>query len=177
MWEKVASPYTAQHCGCEAVMGNNAIVSSCSRSIFSLPSFCLALTPPVIANMLGKGIPIQEICIIITSSFYKVLLYCCFLILLLISISLPFSCHPCLLLCSRLQSALLWQVAVCPMHALCPLPSTLCALCLMSPALCGPVGFYLLFVSDICFVFVAWFEHVLLPSCVFCCCHVLHSGN
>ena len=127
-WEKVASPYTAQHCGCEAVMGNNAIVSSCSRSIFSLPSFCLALTPPVIAKMLGKGIPIQEICIITTSSFYGVLLYCCFLILLLITISPPFSCHPCLLLCRRLQSALLWQGAVCPMHALCPLPSTICSL-------------------------------------------------
>ena len=45
----------------------------------------------------------------------------------------------------------------------------LSALCHMPLALCCPVRFYLLFVSGICFVFVAWFEHVLLPSCIICC--------
>ena len=105
---------------------------------------------------------------------------CCCTVAYLYSSSLPFrlpfrvivvsscavGCH--LLYSGKLLCALFMPSALCP---------PLSALCLMSPALCGPVGFYLLFVSDICFVFVAWFEHVLLPSCVFCCCHLLHSGN
>ena len=56
------------------------------------------------------------------------------------------------------------------------MPSAFCpplsALCLMSLALCGPLWFYLLFVPDIWCGVVAWFEHVLLPSCVICC-HLL----
>ena len=52
------------------------------------------------------------------------------------------------------------------MHALCPPFS---ALCLMSLALCGPLRFYLLFVSDI------WC--VSVPSCVICCNNCVHSCN
>ena len=52
------------------------------------------------------------------------------------------------------------------MHALCP---PLSALCLMSLALCGPVGFFFLFVSDI------WCLSV--PSCVICYNAFLHSCN
>ena len=55
---------------------------------------------------------------------------------------------------------------MCLMHALCPPQS---ALCLMSLALCGPVWFYLLFVSDI------WC--VSVPSCVICCNNCLRSCN
>ena len=39
----------------------------------------------------------------------------------------------------------------------------------MSLALGGPVRFYLLFVPDIWCGFVAWFQQVLLASCVMCC--------
>jgi hypothetical protein len=42
--------------------------------VLSLPSFCLQLTPPVIAKMFGKEIFIQEIYIIMASSFCGVLL-------------------------------------------------------------------------------------------------------
>ena len=59
------------------------------------------------------------------------------------------------------------------MHALCP---PLSALCLMSLALCGPVGFYILFVSDIWWWVVSWFEHVLLSSYVKCL-HLLTLGT
>ena len=53
---------------------------------------------------------------------------------------------------------------MCLMHALCP---PLPALCLMSLALCGPVGFYFLFVSgSLC---------VSVPCCVICCNKCLHS--
>ena len=60
--------------------------------------------------------------------------------------------------------------ALCPMHAPCP---PLFVPCLMSLALGGPVRFYLLFVPDIWCGFVAWFQHVLLASCVICC-NLLH---
>jgi len=71
------------------------------------------------------------------------------------------------------KNATLWKLVVCLMHALCP---PLPALGLMSLALGGPVGFYLLFVPNIWGGIVSWFVHVLLPSCVICK-KMLHSGN
>ena len=59
------------------------------------------------------------------------------------------------------------------MHALCP---PLSGLCLMSLALCGPVGFYLLFVLDIWCGVVAWIALAFLISCAICR-HVLHFCN
>ena len=70
----------------------------------------------------------------------------------------------CVICCHVLHSGSL-LCDQCMPSALCP---PLSALCLISLALCGPGGFYLLFVSDI------WCGSVL--SCVICC-HVLHSGS
>jgi hypothetical protein len=95
--------------------------------------------------------------------------------IILITLSPPFRVilvSSCAIGCHLLHSRKLLCV-LCMPSAICP---PLSALCLMSLALCGLVGCYLLFVSDSCCGLVAWFEHVLLPSCVICC-HVLHSGN
>ena len=62
----------------------------------------------------------------------------------------------CALLCYLLPFVAFWQFAMCPMHALCPLPSTLCPLC-------GPLGCCLRFAPDT-WVCSHYLFYSLLPS-------------
>ena len=87
------------------------------------------------------------------------------------------SCQPCLLFCHRLPSGALWQIAMFPMHALCPLPSTLCPLphvaclvwsCRVLASFC--VRHLLCFCALFCYLLpcVALWQFALCPAHAFC---------